>query len=134
MYGFSIELPGDFEPILARTTEALRQEGFGILTVIDVQATLRDKLGIDFGPYRILGACNPSLAHQALSADPEIGLLLPCNVVIREARPGHVTVSFMDPEAVLGLTENPAIRALGGNVRQRLLRVRETLKSPRGEA
>ncbi len=130
MYGFSIEISERFKEVLERTTHALEQEGFGILTIIDVQATLRHKLGVDISPYQILGACNPKLAHQALSADPEIGLLLPCNVVVREIRPECTRVSFMDPEAVLGLTENPTIPALAQNVRERLLCVRKRLETP----
>ncbi len=132
MYGFSVEVPEPFDRILERTTQALEREGFGILTVIDVQATFRRTLGVDISPYRILGACNPQLAHQALSADPEIGLLLPCNVVVREIRPECTRVSFMDPEAVLGLTESSSIPVLARNVRERLLRVRMSLETTRG--
>jgi uncharacterized protein (DUF302 family) len=131
MYGFSIEVPEPFDRVLERTTQALEREGFGILTVIDVRATFRRKLGVEILPYQILGACNPQLAHEALSADPEIGLLLPCNVVVREIRPTCTRVSFMDPEAVLGLTENASIPALAGNVRKRLLRVRKSLERTR---
>jgi uncharacterized protein (DUF302 family) len=127
MYGFSTHLTGNLEEIEQQLTEALKVEGFGILTEIDVQATLKNKLGVDRAPYRILGACNPPLAHQALEADPDIGLLLPCNVVIREELDGSVCVAFMDPRAVLGLVQGEGVEELADEVRTRLLRVREQL-------
>ncbi|WP_260294527.1 DUF302 domain-containing protein [Sedimenticola hydrogenitrophicus] len=127
MYGFSTRLTGNLEEIEQQLTEALKAEGFGILTEIDVQATLKNKLGIERAPYRILGACNPPLAHRALEADPDIGLLLPCNVVIREEPDGSICVAFMDPQAVLGLVQGEAVVELADEVRTRLLRVREQL-------
>ena len=127
MYGFSVTLQGKFDDTVARVTEELKKEGFGMLTDIDVQATLKNKLGVEHGPYRILGACNPPLAHRALEADPDIGLLLPCNVVVREEEDGSITVSFMDPEAVLDLANKPEVSELGRLVKAKLQRVRDAL-------
>ena len=127
-YGFHCVLPQqDFAQALVRVTAALKAEGFGILTEIDVQATMKAKLGIDGPPYRILGACNPPLAHRALSAEPDIGLLLPCNVVVREAADGGLVVGFMDPVAVMQMTSNPEVAAVAQEVRARLERVRSAL-------
>ena len=128
MYGFNIQVKGGFDDTVKRVTEALKTEGFGVLTDIDVQATMKAKLGIDGKPYRILGACNPPLAHKAISADPDIGLLLPCNVVVREDAQGKIVVGFMDPIAVLKLTDNPAITEIAKDVRARLERVADLLK------
>ena len=129
MYGFNIQVQGGFAGVVQRVTEALKTEGFGVLTDIDVQATMKAKLGIDGKPYRILGACNPPLAHKAISADPDIGLLLPCNVVVREDAAGKVIVGFMDPIAVLKLTDNPDIAEIAKDVRARLERVAAQLKN-----
>jgi len=128
MYGFNIQVNGGFADVVQRVTEALKTEGFGVLTDIDVQATMKAKLGIDGKPYRILGACNPPLAHKAITADPDIGLLLPCNVVVREDAAGKIIVGFMDPIAVLKLTDNPQVAELAKDVRARLDRVADLLK------
>lgn len=128
MYGFSIQISDSFDRVLIRITDALREEGFGILTKIDVQATLKAKLDVDRSPYVILGACNPPLAHQALEADPDIGLLLPCNVVVRQEEDGHITTAFMDPNAVLGLVDKEGVAELAAEVREKLIRVQESLR------
>jgi uncharacterized protein (DUF302 family) len=126
-YGFGKTVTLDFEHAINVVTEALKVEGFGVLTDIDVQATLKKKLNEDMPPYRILGACNPPLAHKALTAEPSIGLLLPCNVVVRQDDDGVVHVEFMDPGAVLGMVDNPAVHDLAKDVNERLNRVLEAL-------
>ncbi len=129
MYSFSVELDGAVDEVAPLVTKALQAEGFGVLTTIDVAGVLRAKIGLEHRPYLILGACNPVFASQAIAAEPDIGLLLPCNVVVREVADGRVVVAFMDPEAVLGLVERPEVKALGAEVKARLLRVRDALVS-----
>ena len=126
-YGFGKTVNLAFDAAITRTTEELQKEGFGILTDIDVSATLKKKLNQDMLPYRILGACNPPLAHRALEAEPSIGLLLPCNVVVREDAAGKVHVEIMDPNAVLEMVDKPAVHAVASEVRQRLDRVLNAL-------
>lgn len=122
-YGFGKAVGLPFEQALQRVTAELQKEGFGVLTDIDVAATLKKKLGADLPPYRILGACNPALAHQAITAEPSIGLLLPCNVVVREDDQKRVHVEFMDPSSVMNLVGRADVARLAGEVRAKLQRV-----------
>lgn len=125
-YGFGTRVRLSFEDAVARVKAELGKEGFGVLSEIDVAATLKQKLGVDMPRYVILGACNPPLAYQAIGAEPEIGLLLPCNVVVREEGEGSV-VSALDPEAALGLASNASLRPLALEVKTRIERVVEAV-------
>jgi uncharacterized protein (DUF302 family) len=128
MYVFSTKVSSGFDETIERVTAALKEQGFGVLSDIDVAATLKAKLDVDQRPYRILGACNPQLAHQAIGTEPDIGVLLPCNVVVREDDNGDVRVLFMDPLSVLDLVENPKVPALAAQVRERLDQVKDALQ------
>lgn len=121
-YAFGKTVSTSYDDTLERATAALAAEGFGVLTEIDVAATLKKKLGKDIAPYKILGACNPQLAHQAIELEPQIGALLPCNVVVR-VQDGKTIVEIMDPDAVLRLVDRPEIGAIAAQVRERLKRV-----------
>jgi uncharacterized protein (DUF302 family) len=126
-YGFGKAVAMSFDDAIAKVTAALQKEGFGVLTEIDVAATLKKKLDHDMPPYRILGACNPPFAKLAVTAEPTIGLLMPCNVVVRQDAAGTVNVEFMDPGMMGQMTDNAEIGALGIEVRQKMLRVMDAL-------
>ncbi len=121
----TVEMP--FDQAVEHVTEALKQEGFGVLTEIDVRATLKKKLDVDFRPYRILGACNPQFAYQALQAEDKIGTMLPCNVIVQEAGDGRTEVAAVDPIASMQAVENEQLGAIAGEVRERLRRVVDSL-------
>ena len=130
-YGLHASLGwADFSVALERVTAALKSEGFGILTEIDVQATMKAKLGIDVAAHRILGACNPALAHRALTAEPDIGLLLPCNVTVRQEPDGQVAVALIDPLVMIQLSGNAEVAAVAQEAFARLKRVRDALDAP----
>jgi uncharacterized protein (DUF302 family) len=126
-YAFGKTVSLDPAAAVQKVTEALSKEGFGVLTEIDVAGTMKKKLNLDLPPYRILGACNPHLASQAIAAEPEIGALLPCNVVVRQTAEGATRVEFMDPKAVLTLVDRPEVNSLAAEVRSRLERVMAAL-------
>ncbi|HEX9691719.1 MAG TPA: DUF302 domain-containing protein [Gemmatimonadales bacterium] len=126
-YGMQIKLDAPHGPTMARVREELAVEGFGVITEIDVRATFRQKLDLEFRPYVILGACNPRLAHGALSTELEIGLLLPCNVIVYEDDDGGTVVSALDPERQLQLSANPTLAPVAADVRSRMERVLERL-------
>lgn len=122
-YHFSTTLDTDMTSAVESVTEALAAEGFGILTEIDVQATLKKKIDVDFRPYLILGACNPEFAHKALLAEDKIGTMLPCNVVVQDIGDGKIEVSVVDPAASMSAVSNPALEGIAGDVRAKLQRV-----------
>jgi len=125
--GLTVKLHTDFDTALQKVTDALKAEGFGVLTEIDVKATLKKKLDVDFRPYRILGACNPPLAYRALSAAPEVGLLLPCNVTVAQVDDG-IEVSIIDPLGMMGFVGKPELEPIAEEARQRLDRVAKALQ------
>ncbi len=129
MTGLMTYLQTDYETALRRVTDALKAEGFGVLTEIDVKDTLKKKLDVDFRPYKILGACNPPLAYRALTAAPEVGLLLPCNVTVAQMDDGRVQVAIVDPLAMMNLVPNDALQPVAQEARERLNRVMADLEA-----
>ena len=130
MYGFNVKLKESFDDAVTRVTEALKKEGFGVLSDLDIQAAMKEKLGAEIPRYRILGACNPPLALKALTAEPDIGLLLPCNVVVREDAGGAVTVALVNPRVMMKLVEGAAaVQEVADDAAARLERVRAALAS-----
>lgn len=126
-YYFSKIVPSDFDTAIENVTAALKEEGFGILTEIDVRATFKKKLDVDFRPYKILGACNAPFAYKALQAEEKIGTMLPCNVIVRETENGEVEVAAVDPVASMQAIKNEALGEIANTVRERLKRVVERL-------
>lgn len=128
MMSFQTMLQIPFEEAVEKVRSAVQAEGFGILTTIDIQRTLREKIGKEMRPYRILGVCNPPLAHKALAADPDIGLLLPCNIVVREEQNGEIAAVFQDPDMFAQMTQSETIREVAHDAKERLERVRKALR------
>ena len=129
---FEVVLDQPYEQALDRVVGALKEEGFGVLTRIDVHDTLKEKIDVDFRKYSILGACNPPLAHQALSSRPDVGLVLPCNVVVEETSDGQSLIRLLDPDAMMkagGFDKDPVLSKVGGEAERRLRRVAEALSN-----
>jgi uncharacterized protein (DUF302 family) len=125
--GFDVYLNSAYDDAVTAVTEELKKEGFGVLTEIDVKATLKKKLDVDFRPYKILGACNPTLAHKALSLVPEIGLMLPCNVTVAQEEDGRILISIINPRQMLGVVDHPDLEAVACDAEERLKRVAAAL-------
>lgn len=127
--GFDIYMDGSYDDAVTAVTEELKKEGFGVLTEIDVKATLKTKLDVDFRPYKILGACNPVLAHKALSLVPDVGMLLPCNVTVAQEENGRIHISIINPQQMLGIVDNPDLKAVANDAEERLRRVANALQN-----
>jgi len=123
VYTIQKSVSGDFDHVVETTIDALEDEGFGVLCDIDVQTTFEEKLGEEFRQYRILGACNPGLAHEGLNEEPELGALLPCNVIVYESDDGEITVSAVDPQQLVGIADNEALDSIANEVHDRFERV-----------
>lgn len=126
-YYFSTTIGGSFENAIQKVTDALKTEGFGILTEIDLKATLKKKLDVDFYNYKILGACNPTFAYKALHFEDKVGIMLPCNVIIQEKKPGEIEIAAVDPVASMQAIQNPMLKDIAEEIRQKLKRVIENL-------
>ena len=129
-YYMAATLATSFDEAIARTEAALKREGFGVLTRVDVQQTLKDKIDVDFRPYTILGACNPKLAHEALQLEDKVGTMLPCNVVVQQKGPGRVELAAINPVASMQAIDNPQLKMAAETVREKLSRVIASLTSP----
>ena len=128
MYGIHVTVDCSMEEAEQKAIDALKAEGFGVLTEIDVQAVLKKKIDVDRKPYKILGACNPVLADKALQAEPDLGLLLPCNVVIREEEDGSTTVAIVDPAAMFTVVDKPEMEEMANEVREKFERIMANIK------
>ena len=126
--GFDVYLNSSYDEAVTAVTTELQKEGFGVLTEIDVKATLKKKLVVDFRPYKILGACNPTLAHKALTLVPEVGLLLPCNVTVAQEEDGRIHISIIDPQQMLGMVDHPGLEEIACDAEERLRRVASALQ------
>ncbi len=127
--GMIVNLNVDYETAITQTVDALKVEGYGVLTEIDIKETFKKKLGVDFPSYKILGACNPSLSHRALTAAPEVGLLLPCNVTVRQLENVVTEVALIDPIVMMSVINNPSLESVAAEARARLERVAQSLKN-----